>query len=302
MNDSVSVLKERQALTESSDTAAQPPVGPHSQKDPRWKARLNLGFEDCAGKTVLRRSHTGPLLIQRPFYPEGPVCHAYMLHPPSGIVGGDALQIEVESKTDSQGLVTTPGASKYYGSDGRVASQNIQINVASDAALEWMPQETIYFNDCRASQILQVMLEPHSRFIGWEISCLGRPAGNYGFIDGEVSSRFTIVLNNQPFLSERLLVRGANDLARLTGMRSATTCGTMVIYCHQLAGFEALDEVRNALPSTTEFAVTQIDDFIIIRYLGGNTEVARNGFIAAWSLLRPLVMKRPVHTPRIWAT
>ncbi len=301
MNDSTSVHKGRQAVAESCVTAARHSIGLHSQKDSGWKASLNLGFEHIAGKTVLRRSHTGPLLIQRPFYPEGPVCHAYVLHPPSGIVGGDALQIEVESYADSQGLVTTPGASKYYASDGRVASQNINLNVAN-AALEWMPQETIYFNDCRASQTLHVTLEQHSRFIGWEISCLGRPAGNHGFVGGEVSSRLNIYLNNKPFLSERLLVRGADDLARSTGMRSATTCGTMVIYCHQLAGFESLKAVRGTLPSTTEFSATQIDDFIIIRYLGANTEVARNGFIAAWSMIRPLVIKRPMHTPRIWAT
>ena len=74
-----------------------------------WRAELSLGFtaepvvdgpRDGAPAAPLTRlttrAHRGPLVVQRPFYPEGPgVPHVYLLHPPGGIVGGDSLRVEV---------------------------------------------------------------------------------------------------------------------------------------------------------------------------------------------------------------
>ena len=62
-----------------------------------WKARLSLGFRAHGGKTVLadKRSE-GPLVVQKPLYPEGgAVCHAIVVHPPGGIAGGDELELSV---------------------------------------------------------------------------------------------------------------------------------------------------------------------------------------------------------------
>ena len=60
-----------------------------------WPASLTLGFDRAGARTVMRSRHEGPLLVQRPFYPDGETCHAVILHPPAGIVGGDNLNIQV---------------------------------------------------------------------------------------------------------------------------------------------------------------------------------------------------------------
>jgi len=52
-----------------------------------WKADLALGFSCRNGKSLLtERRSDGPLVVQKPLYPEGDaVCHVIVVHPPGGI-------------------------------------------------------------------------------------------------------------------------------------------------------------------------------------------------------------------------
>ena len=78
--------------------------------DGGWQASLRLGFRTSARGTLLaERRRQGPLAVQRPFYPEGEVCHTYLLHPPGGVVGGDRLDIDVDLATGTQALIIEIG-------------------------------------------------------------------------------------------------------------------------------------------------------------------------------------------------
>ncbi|MDX1636249.1 MAG: urease accessory protein UreD, partial [Marinobacter sp.] len=129
--------------------------------DRRWAASLSLGFlaRQEQGDTITRltrRHHTGPLRVQRPFYPEGRTgcCHVYLLHPPGGLVSGDALTIEATVGEGAHALLTTPAAAKLYEADshGVAWAQHTHLTVAKDAILEYLPQETLAFDGSRGEQ------------------------------------------------------------------------------------------------------------------------------------------------------
>ena len=124
----------------------------------RWSARLELGFRaDDRGTRLAHRAHHGPLVVQKPLYPEGDsVCHVIVVHPPGGIAGGDELRIDLEVGAGASALVTTPGAAKWYRSAGPVARQSVALRV--EGCLEWLPQEAIVFDGARASSSLEVDL------------------------------------------------------------------------------------------------------------------------------------------------
>src|SRR5882757_1578336 len=103
-----------------------------------WKASLSLEFGFANHKTTLdRKIHDGPLVVQKPLYPEGSgVCHAIVVHPPGGIAGGDQLALNVRTETGAWALLTTPGAAKWYRSAGPWAKQTVEFDV--QGMLEWL--------------------------------------------------------------------------------------------------------------------------------------------------------------------
>ena len=135
-----------------SDHPAQPLRAPQRAEDSghrfdatrHWAASLALGFEARQEReqTITRMTrirHQGPLRVQRPFYPEGKTgcCHVYLLHPPGGLVSGDALKIDVSVGAGAHSLITTPAATKLYKADsnGVAWGQHTTLKVAITAML-----------------------------------------------------------------------------------------------------------------------------------------------------------------------
>lgn len=268
-----------------------------------WVADLALVFSGRADKTVLvRRTHSGPLVVQKPFYPEGDVCHVYLLHPPGGIVGGDELHLKINVENSGHALVTTPAAGKFYRSDGRTAELTQQFSLAAGTVLEWLPQETILFSGCRARQKTRVDLEGAAKFIGWEIVCIGRPASGEIFDQGFVQQHFELWRNNLPLAIDRARLEGGSELLTASwGMQGYTATGTMMATG---ADENLLHHVREHLQphDTVLLSATLIEDVLIVRALSHQAETLRNQFIEVWKLIRPALLARQACIPRIWAT
>eukprot|EP01034_Spumella_vulgaris_P018771 gene18771-23994_t len=120
-----------------------------------WHARLDLDYTLEAGRTVARYVHDGPLRILQSLYPEGEaICHNVLVHPPSGLVGGDVLELNITAAAGAHGLITTPGASRFYRSDGETAAQHTRIALAAGARIEWLPLEALCYSGCIAENRL----------------------------------------------------------------------------------------------------------------------------------------------------
>lgn len=260
-----------------------------------WKAQLALGFQRVGEKTVLaKRASEGPLVVQKPLYPEGAqVCHAIVVHPPGGIAGGDELRLEVRSGKDSSALLTTPGAGKWYRSAGAWAKQELLFEVEGD--LEWLPRETIVFDAALAELECEVRLGSKARYIGWEIVCLGRAGSGERFSGGKVRLRTRVFRENRLLWLERGEIEGGGTLLRSgVGLGGHSVFGTLIA-----TGVPAalLAECRKILPATT-----LLPGLLLARHLGDSAEEAFGQFARLWTLLRPAVTEREAVAPRIWRT
>ncbi|MBA2675699.1 urease accessory protein UreD [Ramlibacter sp.] len=152
-----------------------------------WHARLSLNLRVEAGRTVARFEHEGPLRILQSLYPEGDaVCHNVLVHPPGGLVGGDVLDLRVHVDAGAHGLVTTPGASRFYRSDGEAAVQQARLRLEANARLEWFPLESLYYSGCRAENHAVFDLAPGAEAMGWDVMALGLPQARQPFVQGSV--------------------------------------------------------------------------------------------------------------------
>lgn len=280
-----------------------PPVA--RQKQAGWSAELELGFEFVAGRSALVRNwHRGPLAVQRAFYPEpGGVAHVYLLHPPGGVVAGDQLSIKAHVASGAHALLTTPAATKFYKSQGRIAEQKQHLRVDGGGSLEWLPQETIVFGSAQVRTETRVELAPGALFCGWEVVCLGRHASGDHFASGRLQQAFEIWQGERPLWIERSNFDAEAKVRRaLWGLGGRRVSGTFVCTAQNAALVAA---ARGAVDSDEKrelFAVSQMRSVIVCRYLGDSTERARQVFLQAWAALRPLLLGRPASPPRIWLT
>lgn len=269
-----------------------------------WRAQLALEYQRRGERTVLAaRRHDGPLLVQKPLYPEGDgVCHSIIVHPPAGIAGGDSLEIDARIGAQGHALLTTPGAGKWYRSAGAWAQQRNTFVVHEGACLEWLPQATIVFDGALARLDTEVRLAAGARYIGWEIVCLGRAGSGERFARGQCVARVSVLRNGKPLWMERAGIEAGGLLMRsAAGWGGRTVCGTLIAVAQNVDAVD-VGACRAVAAKSGSTAVTRLPGVMVARYLGDSSEAAAQYFADVWRLLRPLIAGRAAIAPRIWNT
>ena len=277
------------------------PAGAHGA----WQAQLRLGFALHDGVSrLVERAHSGPLRVQKPLYPEGDaVCHAIIIHPPGGVVGGDRLAVDATAGDGAHALLTSPGAAKWYRANGHVSGQHVVLRAGAGAAIEWLPQESIFFDQACVRLHHEVELAADAGYIGCDIVCLGRSASGETFNEGSISQQVRIRRSGRLLWCEQgVLAAGGALMASPLGLAGHTVCATLIAVGRPIAP-AVLAAVREiAVPDGAAFGATHMKSLVVVRLLCGDSEAARRIMLAAWQLLRPAMLGRAAVVPRIWNT
>ena len=269
-----------------------------------WRAELRLAYQRRGARTVLaERAHRGPLVVQRPLYPEGEtVCHTILVHPPAGIAGGDRLRLTLELGASAHVLLTTPGAGKWYRSAGARGELVQRIRVAEGGACEFLPQESIVYDGALGTLATEVELSGSAVFIGAEMICLGRTGAGERFTCGELALRTRISRDGRPLWLERgVLEGGAALLDAAVGLDGAPVSATLLVAAPACdAGL--LEAWRAIEPVAGRGAVTLLPGLLVARWLGPACEPGRAWLARLWGAARPAVAGRAMQVPRIWNT
>ena len=273
-----------------------------------WHARLALDYRMEGGRCVARFEHEGPLRILQTLYPEGDaIAHNVLVHPPSGLVGGDTLEIAVQAGAGSHGLITTPGATRFYRSLGEPAVQRTRIALAGPARFEWLPLEAICYSGCIAENHLLLDLAEGAELIGWDVAAFGLPAANLPFergsllqhleLRGSWLERGRIAADDRRLLDGPLGFAGHRCLATLF-----LASGTALTRDRREQALELANGVITAQgPGVAAGATSPDPRVVVVRVLAPLVEPALALLKAIRSAWRPALWNLPATQPRTWA-
>ncbi|MET3133232.1 urease accessory protein [Oxalobacteraceae bacterium GrIS 1.11] len=279
----------------------------HNAAEGACQARLTLVFADDTGTTrLVERAHCGPLRVQKALYPEGgAVCHAIIVHPPGGVLGGDQLSITAHVGASGHAFLTSPGAAKWYKANGHLSRQQVQLHAGAGASIEWLPQESIFFDQAQVALEHSVTLAADAVYFGCEIICLGRRASGECFDNGKITQHTRISRAGKLLWWEQGALLGGGDmLASPLGLHGHSVCATMIAVGAALPA-AALAGLRQSVADAglgAGFGVTHMKGLVVARHLGDDSERARRAMLMVWQGLRPFLLGRAGQVPRIWNT
>ena len=273
-----------------------------------WIATLALDYTRHAEKTVARFHHSGPLRVLQSLYPEGQgICHNIIVHPPGGLVGGDLLDMKFTAGPGSHGLITTPGATRFYRSAGENALQRVQLRLGAGARIEWLPLEAICHSGCLAENRLTLELAAGAELIGWDVTALGLPAAGAPFAAGSFCQHIEMpgvwLERGRIAASNRLLMDSPLGLAGQRCMAAIFFVAGSRLERHRRQ--QALDVARAVIESNalraTAGATSPDGQVVVVRVLAPMVEPAMALLRQVWQAWRGHFWQLPCIVPRIWS-
>ncbi len=286
---------------------------PHSGSVPglslsRWHGELHLDFQarldahNHLERTVLDFEHQGPLRIQKALYPDGmKCCHAVIIHPPGGIAAGDFLAITIDVAENAQALITTPSATKWYGAyGGTAAAQHIEMNVKGH--LQWLPAETIVYEQAVVDSVLMMDIAPTGSVMGWDTLIFGRHGSGERYLHGAFNQTLRLSLDEDVVWIERLRLLGNDSLfdspVGLQGHHALATCWVVVPADATLS-----DDCLAALRAHSQgVAFTRLHPRVLVGRLLGDPIELRTQLEVTWQWLSTHLLHQTTSTLRLWAT
>ncbi len=274
-----------------------------------WRAHLSLHYTRDGERTVALDRHSGPLRVLQRLYPEGPgICHHVLVHPPGGVVGGDVLELDARLDEGTHAVLTTPGATRFYRSEGATALQSARITLAPGARLEWLPMESIAHRGCIAENRLQLSMSAGAEAMGWDLLVLGLPASGDQFdsgqylqhleVQGAWLDRGLVDAADQRLLHSPLGLAGRRVLATMW-----FTAGTALAPAKRDALLEAARAELADDPLRAHAGATAAHPrVVVLRVLADSVEPAMallRRVRAAWRALAWQLQSNP---PRLWQT
>ncbi|SMX34237.1 urease accessory protein UreD [Actibacterium lipolyticum] len=217
------------------------------------------------------------------------------LNTAGGLTGGDKMRYALTLAPGAKATATTQTAERAYASSGGVAELDVEMSVGAGGALDWLPQETILFEDSALSRRTTMTLQGDARLLMVEMVTLGRAAMGETLSNMFLQDHRSVTRDGTPVLIEPLRMT-TETLARRgarAGLRGARAFATLALIAP--GAEDALGPLRAGLDHDgVEVAASAWNGKCVARFIGADATPLRQAVARAITTLRggPL--------PRVW--
>lgn len=275
------------AMTAAGDVLA-PPHMQRARGDGRIATQVRDGathlqtlYQDGCAKIRLPNTHDQSL-------------QAVLINTAGGLTGGDNIIWQADAAPGARLVLTTQACERIYKSTGADARVATHLTAAANAHIDWLPQETILFENSRLRRTLDVDLADGATLCAVEAFILGREAMGEDARNAHLSDNWRIRRNGKLIHAEATKLSGdpleRENLSLLAGARAFAT----IVY----VGADAetrLDATRALLGTKTRAGASVIGEKLVVR------AIAESG-LALRRIIAPVIasLSNAGTLPRLW--
>jgi urease accessory protein len=255
---------------------------------------LKASFRRQGAHTALDRVYeAGSLRLRQP---RGTDCEATLVNTGGGIVGGDRLTVALSVGAGASMTVSSVAAEKIYYSAGATAYLETRLNLAAEARLDWLPQETILFDGARVDRRFTIDLAPSAHLLAAETLIFGRLARGETSIHGWFRDGWRIRRDGRLLFADESRLDGAigTILDRPAVAGGARAVALILVVAPDAERW--LAPARAALEPFRSLGVeggaSVRDGLLVGRLLSRSPEDLRAALIAVLSVLRSQTLPR----------
>lgn len=267
------------------------------------KARLSFAADDDGVTRLEDLYQRDPMRVLFPNTPKNDISQAVIVTTSGGLVGGDQISMEFETREAASALVMGQSAEKIYRSAGDDVCINVNLKAGVDSWLEYLPQETILFEGAQLRRKTTIDVSKGGRLLAGEILVFGRLGHGERFSRGLAHDGWEVSIEGRLRWADALhleddIAAVIDDPACFDGAVAAATAVYVGPDAEQ--HLETVRDIFDARESTTLTGSTFINGILVMRWLGQDAFDLRNDFGSFWGAFRNKVAGLPDKLPRLW--
>ena len=264
----------------------------------------NIEFSYRDGRTNLFHLYqSDPIRVLFPNVSSEEIKLGIIVTTSGGLVGGDKISLALTFGEKTSAMIMAQAAEKVYGSSGATCLIEVDLEANTDAWAEYLPQETILFDNARLNRTTRIRAAAGSQVLAGEIVVFGRKGSGETFSSGYLRDSWEVWRDNKlvwidALLLEKNIPQVFNHPACLKNINGAAT----IVFISDNVG-TYLDYARNLIKDPEEnirMSVSVINGVLIARFMGEDPLNLRNAFGHFWQNFRHHVASLPNSLPRLW--
>lgn len=222
----------------------------------------------------------------------GTTLDTVFLNTAGGLTGGDKMEIAISAQEGAHVVVSSQAAERAYcAQTDEIARTDVTIDVASAGRVEWMPQETILFDQAALTRKITVGLAADATALLVEPIVFGRVAMGESVRSLRLTDQWRVTRAGQLVFADAIRLIGD---AKAIMARAAVAAGAGAMATILLAGPEATARAAQVeLPDTSGMNLIA-DDLLLVRLL------ASDGYTLRQQMIPVLTALTDTPIPRVW--